>query len=174
MLNLLRRRIKVLRFLRPMRLTWRLHLLLWLLSDIWVAIGSCLLRSCLLLRSIRLMLIQMLIISCSVLISTLSLRLLRNKAPIWSLRVCLWGTTLWTRRTSWWSIYWVTWRLSDRLVTRKFKLRLSRTTKGLVYFSPVMNGCIRACCGVHRWSGSRFNKPWQKSMNAARFMSSVR
>ena len=41
------------------------------------------------------------------------------------------------------------------------------TDQDFVNFSPVMNGCCLACCGVHLSRGSKFNKPWQKSMNDA-------
>ena len=33
------------------------------------------------------------------------------------------------------------------------------TVHGLVHFSPVINGCCRACCGVHRSRGFIFRSP---------------
>ena len=47
------------------------------------------------------------------------------------------------------------------------------TVHGFVHFSPVMNGCKRACCGDHRSIGFMFNRPWQKSMNAIRLFIST-
>lgn len=44
-----------------------------------------------------------------------------------------------------------------------------RTSKGPVYFSPVMNGCFAACCGDHLLIGSRFKRPSTKLMKARRW-----
>lgn len=48
------------------------------------------------------------------------------------------------------------------------------TLNGPVNFSPVMNGCRRACEGDHRLIGSMLSRPKQKSVNEDRIAISAK
>lgn len=52
-------------------------------------------------------------------------------------------------------------------------IRESPTVHGFDHFSPVMNGCILACCGDHLSIGFILRSPWQKSMKEARLFISI-
>lgn len=101
------------------------------------------------------MLCKMMIIRGCILIRPLALGLRRDKAAVWPLRIGTSagrGSQLWRRLPS---------GLGHNLPQRNIidKIRGSPTVHGFVHFSPVMKGCILACCGVHRSMGFMFRSP---------------
>ena len=113
------------------------------------------LRGCLSLSCICLVLCEMMIIRGCILIRPLPLGLRGDKASVRPLRIGTpagRGSHLRRRLPSGLGCNLLQQNISD-------EIRELPTVHGFVHFSPVMNGCILACCGVHRSMGFMFRSP---------------
>lgn len=124
--------------------------------DVWIPVHVLRsLRGRLSLSGVGLVLCEMVIIRGGIVVRSLTLGLRRDETSVGPLRIGISarrGSHLGRRLPG---------RLGYNLPQRGIvdKARESPTVHGFVHFSPVMNGCILACCGVHRSMGFMFRRP---------------